>query len=81
MTKIQPGEIYNTREAQDFLKISKSTMKRYIKKGIIKAKKVGGRYKIFGKELLKLVSPTTEEKTKRVYLSFRRKIKNKIKDW
>ena len=80
-SKIKPSEVYNTKEAQDFLKISKSTMKRYIKGGIIKTKKVGGRYKILGKELLKLVSPETEVKTKKAYLSFRKKVKNKIKDW
>ncbi len=79
--KIQSDEIYSTKEVQDYLKISKSTIKRYLKKGIIKAKKVGGRYKILGKEILKLVSPDTEEKVKRKYLKLRTKVKEKIKDW
>lgn len=81
MSEIKPNEVYNTKEAQDFLKISKSTMKRYIKREIIKTKKVGGRYKILGKELLKIVSPEIETKAKRVYVGIRKKVKNKIKDW
>ena len=81
MAEIKPNEVYNTKEAQDFLKISKSTMKRYIKRGIIKTKKVGGRYKILGKELLKLVSPEIETKAKKAYIGFRRKVKTKIKNW
>ena len=81
MTKIHPDGVYTTKEAQDFLKVSKSTIKRYLKHGIIKAKKVGGRYKILGKELLILVSPELEKKAKKRYMGFRRKVKNKIKDW
>jgi len=81
MTKIQSNEVYTTKEVQDYLKVSKSTIKRYLKKGIIKAKKVGGRYKILGKEILKLVSPEIEEKAKSKYLKIRTKVKDKIKDW
>lgn len=81
MSEVKPNEVYNTKEAQEFLRVSKSTMKRYIKRGIIKTKKVGGRYKILGKELLKLVSPEMETRVKGVYLDFRKKVKNKIKNW
>lgn len=81
MDKINPNQVYNTKEAQEFLKISKSTIKRYLKKGVIQAKKVGGRYKIFGKELLRLVSPELEEKAKKSYIKLRKNIKEKIKDW
>lgn len=81
MAKIETDAVYNTREAQDFLKISKSTMKRYIKRGVIKAKKVGGRYKILGKELLRLVSPEMEESAKIVYKKIRKGVAEKIKDW
>jgi len=55
--KIEPNKIYNTEEAQDYLRVSNSTIKRLLKKGIINANKVGGRYKILGNELLRLVSP------------------------
>jgi excisionase family DNA binding protein len=75
MEKIKPDEIYTTKEVQDFLKISSSTIKRYLKKGLIKAYKVGGRYRIWGREILKLLSPKVEKKA----LSFYRKIKEKTK--
>jgi len=75
MSGIKSNEVYTTEEARDFLKISTSTIKRYLKKGIIKANKVGGRYKILGRELLRLVSPRVEEKAVGVY----QKIKEKTK--
>ncbi len=56
MPEIKPKEVYTTQEAQDFLKVSKSTIKRFLKRGIIKAYKVGGQYRIWGDEILRLVS-------------------------
>ncbi len=78
---IEPNNLYTTREAQDFLKVSKSTLKRYLKKGIIKAYKVGGRYKIWGSELLRLVSPEVEEKGKNFYQKAKTKVKKRIEKW
>ena len=78
---INPNEIYTTEEARGFLKISESTIKRYLKKGIIKANKVGGRYRIWGKELLRLVSPKVEEKAVNFYQKAKKKIKGEIKNW
>jgi len=79
--KIYPENLYTTSDAQDFLKVSKSTLKRYLKKGIIKAYKVGGRYKIWGKDLLRLVSPETEEEGTKLYQKAKLKIKKRIKNW
>lgn len=79
--KIYPENLYTTQEAQDFLKVSKSTLKRYLKKGIIKAYKVGGRYKIWGKDLLRLVSPETETKGTNLYQKAKTKVKKKIEKW
>lgn len=81
MSEIKPDEVYTTEEAQDFLKISKSTIKRYLKRGIIKANKVGGRYKILGRELLRLVSPEFEKKAESLYYRLKEKTKQKIKKW
>ena len=81
MSSISPHNLYTTQEAQDFLRVSKSTLKRYLKKGIIKAYKVGGRYKIWGKELLQLVSPEVEEKGKSFYQRTKKKIKGRIQNW
>lgn len=81
MSEIKPKEVYTTKEAQDFLKISSSTFKRLLKKGIIKAYKVGGTYRIWGDEILNLVSPKVEEKVYRVYKKVRDKAKRTIKKW
>jgi excisionase family DNA binding protein len=81
MPKIEPNEIYTTLEAQDFLKISKSTIKRLLKRGIIKANKVGGQYRIWGSEVLRLVSPEVESDVYNIYKKIKNKTKETIKEW
>jgi len=81
MVKIRPDQVYTTKEAREFLKISNSTTKRLLKKGIIKAYKVGGRYRIWGSEILKLVSPEVESKVYKVYSKVRDKTRDTIGDW
>ena len=78
---IDPNEIYTTQETQDLLKISNSTMKRLLKKGLIKANKIGGQYRIIGKEILRAVSPTMERQAVRTYQKLKKKVKRKIKTW
>ncbi len=81
MGKIKPDELYTTKEAKSFLKISESTMKRLLKKGIIKAHKVGGQYRIWGSEILQLVSPKLESGVYRVYKKAKDKTREKIEKW
>ena len=81
MNGIKPKEIYTTREAQSFLKISKSTMKRMLKNGIVTAYKVGGQYRIWGDEILNLVSPKVEKKVYRVYKKIKNRTRKAIKKW
>jgi len=81
MLEIKPNEVYTTEETRNFLKISTSTTKRLLKKGIIKAYKVGGRYRIWGSEILKLVSPEIESKVYKVYREAREKTKKTIEKW
>ena len=81
MSEINPNEIYTTNEAQEMLKVSNSTIKRLLKGGIIRANKVGGQYRIFGKELLRILSPGIERKAVRTYQKLKRKLKEKIKAW
>ena len=81
MSEIKPKEIYTTKEAQNFLKVSSSTIKRLLKRGIIKAYKVGGTYRIWGDEILNLVSPKLEKKVYRVYKKVRNKTRKAIKKW
>lgn len=81
MEEIKPNQIYTTEEARDFLKISESTVKRFLKKGIIKAHKVGGQYRIWGSEILNLVSPEVESGVSKVYRKLKTKTKKAIEKW
>ena len=81
MSEIKSKEIYTTKEAQDFLKVSSSTFKRMLKRGIIKAYKVGGTYRIWGDEILGLVSPKLEKKVYKTYSKIKEKTKKTIEKW
>jgi excisionase family DNA binding protein len=73
--EIRENEIYTSEETKSLLKISQSTFLRLIKKGILRAYKVGGQYRILGREILHLVSPRLEQKAANAY----RKVKNSLK--
>lgn len=79
--EILTHEVYTTAESQKFLKISESTMKRLLKKGLIRANKVGGHYRILGKELLRLVSPKLEKKAVQSYLELKERVVDSINTW
>lgn len=79
--ELKPNTVYTTEEAREYLKVSPSTIKRLLRKGIIKANKVGGRYRIMGQELLRLVSPRAEKKAINVYLGLKSRIKKTIDRW
>ena len=80
-SEIKPNSVYTTNETREILKISNSTIKRLLKKGIIKANKVGGQYRILGKEILRLVSPKTERKVVNFYQKIKKKAKAKLRKW
>ena len=81
MTEIRPAEVYTTQEAQEMLKISKSTMKRLLKKGLIRANKIGKQYRILGHELLGLLSPKIDQKATNLYQRVKIKTIEKTKNW
>lgn len=81
MEEINPKQIYTTEETREFLKVSESTIKRLLKKGTIKAYKVGGQYRIWGVEILRLVSPEIEDKVYGVYRKIKIKAKSAIEKW
>jgi len=81
MGEIKPLEVYTTQEAQKMLKISDSTMKRLLKKGLIKANKIGKQYRILGHELLKLLSPEVDKKATVFYQKVKNKTIETTKDW
>ena len=79
--EIKPNLIYTTEETRDFLKISESTIKRMLKGGIIKAYKVGGSYRIWGSEILRLVSPEIESKVYKAYKKVKDKTRETLEEW
>jgi len=79
--EIKPNAVYTTEETQELLKISSSTMKRMLKKGLIRANKVGKQYRVLGKEILRLISPETEQKVIQSYLGLKKKVVDKINQW
>jgi excisionase family DNA binding protein len=79
--EIKPNAVYTTSETEKILKISNSTLKRLLKKGLLKANKVGKQYRILGLEILKLVSPTVEQKAVEAYLDLKHKVIEKTKGW
>ncbi len=81
MPEINPNEVYTTQETELLLKISKSTIKRLLKRGAIRANKVGGHYRISGKELLRVISPAIEQEAASFYREFKRKTKHRVKKW
>ena len=81
MHEINPKEIYTPAEAREFLKVSRSTFKRLLKKGIIRAYKVGGQYRIWGSEILRVVSPEVESTVYTVYKKVKDKTKETIEGW
>jgi len=81
MEEIKPGAVYTTAETQELLKVSKSTMKRLLKRGLIRANKIGGQYRILGHELLVALSPSLERKAARQYFKLKRDVVRKINKW
>ncbi len=81
MPEINPNEVYTTAEAEKLLKVSNSTVKRLLKRGLLRANKIGGQYRIFGHELLRVLSPEIDKNVSNVYGRFKRQVIEKTKDW
>ena len=79
--EIKPNEVYTPAETEKLLKVSKSTVKRMLKSGLLKANKVGKQYRILGHEILKVVSPVIDEKATDLYQKVKTKTIEKTKDW
>lgn len=81
MEEIKPTAVYTTAETQKILKVSQSTVKRLLKRGLIRANKIGGQYRILGKELLRALSPELEQEAVSSYQKMKRKVIRKMKTW
>lgn len=79
--EIKPNAIYTTEETQKLLKVSSSTIKRMLKKGLIRANKIGRQYRILGKEILRLVSPEVEQRAIKSYLKLKQRVVDQINKW
>lgn len=79
--EIKSDAVYTTNEVQKLLKISESTVKRLLKNGILRANKVGGQYRVLGKEILRLISPELEQKSINVYQKVKKKAVKVISKW
>ncbi len=79
--EIKKDAVYTTYETRKLLKISESTIKRLLKNGILRANKVGGQYRILGKEILRLISPKLEKKSVDKYLKIKKKAVDVINKW
>jgi len=53
--QVIPNEIYTLKEAEEILKLSRSTILRLIKKSELKTVKIGRQHRILGREILKRV--------------------------
>lgn len=81
MAEIKQNEVYTSKQTEELLKISSSTLKRLLKKGLLRANKVGGQYRILGHELLKMLSPDLDTQATRKYQELKTKTKQTLKEW
>ncbi len=81
MNEIKPNGVYTTKEAQQVLKISNSTIKRLLKNGLLRANKIGKQYRIMGHELLRLLSPKIDRSATDFYQKVKSKTIAATKDW
>lgn len=79
--EIKPNEVYTPAEIEKLLKVSKSTVKRMLKSGLLKANKVGKQHRILGHELLKMLSPEVDQKATNLYQKVKVKTIENVKDW
>lgn len=81
MSEINPNEVYTPIETEKLLKVSKSTIKRLIKKGLLRANKIGKQHRILGHNLLKMLSSDLDKSATDVYQKIKIKAITKTKDW
>ena len=60
-------EVYTPEETRTLLKISDSTLRRLIRKGVLRAAKIGGQYRVLGKHILEMLNPNLPKKVRKAY--------------
>ncbi|NQU17096.1 MAG: helix-turn-helix domain-containing protein [Candidatus Saganbacteria bacterium] len=76
--EIKEHEVYTLEETTSLLKISRSTFLRLIKKGILNAYKVGGQYRVLGREILNLFNPKVRDGAKSAYHKVIDRVKERL---
>ena len=76
--QVLENEIYTTQETLSLLKISKSTFLRLIKKGVLSACKVGGQYRILGREIMALFNPKVQRTAFQAYKKVSNNVRKKL---
>ncbi|MBI5701706.1 helix-turn-helix domain-containing protein [Candidatus Saganbacteria bacterium] len=71
---VDEKEIYTPQEVISILKVSDSTFRRLVRKGILRAGKIGGQYRVLGKHILQLLNPELPEEVKKTYKNIISKI-------
>jgi excisionase family DNA binding protein len=74
--KLDESEVYTAEEAQKIMKISDSTFRRLVKRGVLQAGKIGGQYRVLGRNILKLLNPSLPGKVRMAY----HKVLEKLED-
>jgi len=64
---IEKDEVYTPQEAISILKISDSTFRRLVRNGVLRSAKVGGQYRVLGREILRILNPSLPGKVKGAY--------------
>jgi len=75
---IDENRVYTPQEAISILKISDSTFRRLIRRGVLQAAKVGGQYRILGREILSLFNPKVQEKAITAYHKVKDEVRKKL---
>jgi excisionase family DNA binding protein len=73
---VDEHEVYTPKEAITILKISDSTFRRLIRSGVLRAGKIGGQYRVLGREILRILNPSLPQKIKRTYQKVLEKVGN-----
>ena len=81
MAEIKPNEVYTSGETEQLLKVSYSTLKRMVKKGLVKGAKIGGQYRFLGHDLLQLFSEKLDQRATIAYQKIKKDTREKLKDW
>jgi len=71
---IDEHKVYTPQETSALLRISDSTFRRLIRKGVLRAAKIGGQYRVLGKHILKLLNPNLPGKVKEVFNKVREEL-------